>query len=261
MSTVATTELRKFAADWESKCGLSSAQMSGIVGDLSHKVGYHISRQDNPAGNYSVVRPDDRGGLSVAAAAVDMTLNTAEMKICTARLCKAYTNTADPRRKYLNAFNGWTGSGSAKRWDVYARRVSNASADHKWHIHLEFRRRYVESPTAMKAVLSILKGETVATYLKSIGVVPQGGVTLPAPRYPGRLLRRNDKQAKADAAVKQFQVRMTQRGWTSIGKADGFFGAKCEDVTKRWQKVIGVSADGVIGPVTWPTPWTRPLGK
>jgi murein L,D-transpeptidase YcbB/YkuD len=266
VSTVSTPEMRKFAEDWRTKCGLSSAVMSGIVGDLSHQVkgGFHISRQDqsNP-NNYSVVRPEDKSGNGAdnAASAVDMTLNAADMKTCTARLVTAFSNTLDPRRKYLNAFNGWTGSGSATRWDVYARTTAVASADHKWHVHLEFRRKYSASPTAMAAVLSILKGASVAAYLASIGVKTTTPAASKVPAYPGHQLRRNDKQAKPDPNVKLFQARMIARGWTSLKPADGFFGAGTERVVKAWQKQIGLSADGVIGPATWPTPWTRPLAK
>jgi peptidoglycan hydrolase-like protein with peptidoglycan-binding domain len=262
VSTVATPQMRKFAADWETKCGLGSANMSGIVGDLSHKArgGYHISRMDQVSpSNYSVVRPDDKSGPSDAAAAVDMTLNPVDMKKCTTRLKTAFNNPADPRRKYMNAFNGWTGDGNAQRWDVYARKISAASADHKWHVHLEIRRRYVNSDTALAAVLSVLKGESVAMYLRSIGVTIKVGPK--APIYPGRILKRNDAQAKPDASVKLFQVRMLSRGWVSLGKADGFYGAKLESVVKRWQVIVATKPDGMIGPKTWPTPWTRPLGK
>lgn len=269
MTTVAPSLVAQLAADWEKKCGYSSAVTSGIVGDAAHKLrgGYHLSRADNPAGNYSIVRPDDGPGMGPdnLAAAIDMTMSTADMKTCTSRLIKAYTDTADPRRKYLNAFNGWTGTGGAQRWDVYARAVKSATADHKWHVHLEIRRRFVNSATAMAAILSVLKGETSTAYLRSIGVtvlVSFDSVTsIAAPAYPGRVLKRNDSQTKADPAVKLFQQQMIVRGWKSVGRADGFFGAKLESVVRRFQSVCGLPADGVIGPRTWPTPWTRPLGK
>jgi hypothetical protein len=262
VSTVATGTLKAFALDWEKKCGLKSAVLSGIVGDASHKGGYHRSREDQPSkANYSVVRPDDRLGPDDAASAVDMSMNTADMKTCTARLAKAYDNVADPRRKYMNAFNGTTNGTTARRWDVYARRTEPASSDHLWHVHLSIRRRYVNSATATKALISILKGETVAQYLASIGVAPPAATTAKAPAYPGRELRRNDTQAKPDAAVKLFQARMVTRGWTSLGKADGFFGPKLESVVKRWQASIHLPVDGKVGPKTWPTPWTKPLAK
>lgn len=266
MSTVATPEVRQLAKDWEAKCGLSSAVISGIVGDLAHKArgGYHISRTDQPSTNYSVTRPDDKAGPSDAAAAIDMTMSTADMKTCTIRLEKAYSNATDPRRKYLNAFNGWTGTGDAKRYDVVARKIVWATADHKWHVHMEIRRRYVNSMVAMKAILSILKGESVAAYLSSVGVAP--AVTKPSaavavPAFPGRVLKRNDAQKAPDAALKVWQNRMIARGWSSLGKSgDGFFGAGTESVVKRFQASCGVAADGMIGPTTWKLPWVHKLG-
>lgn len=264
MSTMAPEAVRNLALAWSHL--FDSAKISGIVGDERHAAqgGYHISREDQPATNYSVVRPDDKGGPDDAAAAIDMTMNEADMKACTARLIKLFDNTSDPRRKYLNAFNGWLGTGDAQRWDIYARTKKKATPDHRWHVHLEIRRKYVTSATAMKAILSALKGETVATYLKSIGVsVPaasQSSSAVKAPPYPG-ILRRNDGQTTPNASVKAFQSRMRERGWTSVGTPDGFFGPKLEAVVKRWQTTIGVTADGVIGPKTWPTPWTRPIAK
>lgn len=258
MSTRATAELKWLAAEWEKL--FKSAVVSGIVGDRAHAArgGYHISREDQPSGNYSVTRTDDKTGPGDAAAAIDMTMSTADMKACTARLVKMYADTTDPRRKYINAFNGWQGTGGAQRWDVYARKVKSATADHKWHVHLEIRRRYVTSKTAMEAILSVLRGESAAAYLKRIGgsapAVSQSS-TPAAPRFPG-ILRRNDKQSSPNASVRVFQAQLMKRGVTAVGSADGFFGPKMEAAVKAWQKRVGLVADGVVGAKTWPTPWT-----
>lgn len=279
MSTRATDELRELARQW--KLLFKSAEISGIVGDTTHRRrgGYHISRMDQTdKANYSVVRPDDKLGPDDTASAVDMNLNPADMVVCTKRLVAAYDNVNDPRRKYLNAFNGTLDGKVAQRWDVYAKTVSWASADHLWHVHLSIRRRYSASPTAVKAILSMLRGEAVAAYMASIGITTasrqttslpasaKGPVTPPpvapvtAPPFPGRVLRRNDSASQPDTAVKAFQVQMLKRGWSSLGVADGFFGPKMERLVRRWQSNCGLPADGVIGPKTWPTPWTRRLG-
>lgn len=274
MSTVATSQLKQLAADWKAECGYKSAVISGIVGDTSHaqRGGYHISREDqvDPA-NYSVVRPDDKAGNGPdnAASGIDMSMNTADMILCTKRLVKAYENTSDPRRKYLNGFNGTTDGKVARRWDVYARSIQYATPDHLWHVHMSIRRKYAASATAVKAILSLLKGESVEQYLTSIGVVttppkttvPVRVAPVTAPKWPGRILRRNDSAIKADTAVKAFQVQMVKRGWTSLGTPDGFFGPKMESVVRRWQITCGLPSDGIIGPKTWPTPWTRPMGS
>ena len=264
MSTVAPILVRNLARDWERECGFKSAQSSGIVGNEEHQKrgGYHISRADNPAGNYSIVRPEDRSGQGPddAAAAIDMTMGPGDMRLCTTRLVALYANPNDPRRKYINAFNGTLNNKTARRWDVYARMNSGATLDHLEHVHLEVRRRYVNSPTAMRAILSGLKGEAVSEYLEAIGVRTIALVASHSPPFPG-VLRRNDRQKAPIAGVRLFQLQLLKRGWTSVGPADGYFGPKLESVVRRWQDSAGLTVDGVIGPKTWPTPWTRPLGK
>lgn len=267
MSTVAPGRVRLLCTGIEKI--FPSAVCSGIVGDRRHRLkgngSYHLSRQDNPARSFSVTRPDDRAGQGPddLAAGFDISMSRKDMMAATARLRLAWANASDPRRKYLNAFNGWDGAGDALRFDLVARTIRYASPDHKWHVHGEIRRRYVTSGTMVVALLSALRGETVAKYLRSIGIVP---ATPPsalkaapkAPAYPGRVLRAGN--VRPDAAVRVWQQRMIARGWRSIGKADGLFGGKTEAVVRRWQKECRIGVDGDIGPKTWPTPWTRPMG-
>jgi hypothetical protein len=165
MATLSTVALNWLASEWEKL--FPSAVISGIVGDAAHarEGGYHISREDQPSNNYSVVRADDRGGPSNRAAAVDISMNTSDMSKCDARLRKAFNNRkADPRMKYINAWNGWDGQDDAQRNDVVTGDLTYATDDHKWHVHLEVRRKYVNDMNAMKAILSILKGETLETF-------------------------------------------------------------------------------------------------
>jgi len=257
MTTVETPAMAQFAKDWARL--YSSAKFLGIVGDARHlaRGGYHISREDNASDNYSMVRPDDRYGPVNAASAIDMGLSRTDMINCTRRLVAAYNNPTDPRRKYVNAFNGWLGSGDATRYDFYARKTKTATDDHKTHIHLEFRRRFCNSAVAMGAVLSILRGDTVAQYLGVIGAKPAALVKAKPPPYPGHAFKRDDRM-KPDANLARWQRQMIARGWRSIGAADGVFGAKTETVVRLFQAACQVAVDGEIGPVTWPLPWTRP---
>lgn len=172
MATRATTTLLDLAAAWQEL--YPSAVFSGIVGDLSHALrgGYHISIMDNPAGNYSIVRGDDAGPPGGwrrdSAAAIDMNLDLADMIVCHGRLRRVFYNRAvDTRAKYLNGWNGWDGVGNAGRYDMVTGAVSAATDDHKWHCHLELRRRYVDDPDAYRAVLSILSGQSHADYLEA----------------------------------------------------------------------------------------------
>ncbi|MFY1589004.1 hypothetical protein ACN267_31440 [Micromonospora sp. WMMD734] len=171
MATRATDTLRDLAAGWERL--FPSAKLSGIVGDTRHakRGGYHISIEDQVRDDdYSVIRPDDKAPPGKwprdCASAVDMNLSLPDMKVCHARLVAVWRARAtDPRARYINAHNGWNGSGSPGRYDWVTSAVSTASDDHEWHVHLEIRRRYVNDPQAAKAVLSILRGESPAQYL------------------------------------------------------------------------------------------------
>lgn len=165
MTTLSTASINWLAGQWEDVYG--SAVLSGIVGDLAHKArgGYHISRQDQGSSNYSVSRSDDKGGPNDRASAIDMTMSTADIIKCHTRLKTIWKNRSeDPRMKYINAWNGWDGEGDAGRYDVVTGNVATATSDHKWHIHLEIRRKYVNDMNAMKAILSMLKGETLETF-------------------------------------------------------------------------------------------------
>jgi hypothetical protein len=168
MTTLSTSSINWLANEWEKT--YKTAVLSGVVGDLAHKLrgGYHISREDQPKTNYSVIRPDDKpgNGPNDRAAAIDMTMSTADIIKCHTQLRTLWKNRDnDPRFKYINAWNGWDGQGDAGRYDVVKGTISFASSDHKWHIHLEIRRKYVNDMNAMKAILSLLKGESIATYL------------------------------------------------------------------------------------------------
>lgn len=163
MSTVAGDNMKDIANKWEDQ--YSSAVLSGIVGDTNHPDGYHISYDDNPHGNWSCSRPDDKppnmpSGNSNDACAIDMSMNTSDMKKCYSRALAVYNDKNDPRRKYLNAFNGWDGSGDATRLDFYANTKSYASPDHTWHCHCEMKRKYANDAKAGRAWLSMTGGQS-----------------------------------------------------------------------------------------------------
>ena len=170
MATLAHDVTRWLADEWEKL--YPSATFSGIVGDPEHEArgGYHISIEDqvNPD-NYSVVRVDDKAPPGTwprnLAAAIDMNLAMPDMRTCHLRLRAAWSDQTDPRRKYINAWNGWDGTNGAGRYDMVLNKVGSATDDHKWHIHLEIRRRYVTDRAAAGAILSILRGESKAQWM------------------------------------------------------------------------------------------------
>lgn len=173
MATKAHSITRFIALEWEKL--YASAVLSGIVGDAAHQRtgGYHISIQDNSISNYSVVRPDDKAPPGTwprdLAAAIDMSMNPSDMALCSSRLWNVWNDKTDPRRVYLNGFNGWFNDGGpAKRYDFVTQGISTTTSDHKWHVHKEIRRKWVTSMIAAMAILSILKGESKQQYIQSL---------------------------------------------------------------------------------------------
>lgn len=174
MATLAHDTTRYIAREWDAM--FASAVLSGIVGDAAHQArgGYHISIEDQSSTNYSVIRPDDKAPPGTwprnLAAAIDMSMNAQDMKRCCDRLWAVWNNKADPRRIYINAFNGWFNEPNvpAKRYDFVTQNISETTSDHKWHVHLEIRRKWVTSMVAAVAILSILRGESIQQYLDSL---------------------------------------------------------------------------------------------
>lgn len=64
--------------------------------------------------------------------------------------------------------------------------------------------------------------------------------------YPGKAVRRGDPRTEMVALV---QDRLVARGFSLV--VDGDFGPKTEAAVKLVQTRFGVTADGVVGPVTW----------
>lgn len=173
MSTNAHEQTRYVADEWENF--YTSAVFAGIVGDPAHQVkgGYHISIEDNSSTNYSVVRPDDKAPPGTwprnLAAGIDMSMSPTDMKLCSDRLWDVWNDLTDPRRNYVNGFNGWFNDGGpAKRYDFVTQKVSETTSDHKSHVHLEIRRKYVTDPIASQAIVSILRGDSKQAYLDGL---------------------------------------------------------------------------------------------
>jgi hypothetical protein len=74
-----------------------------------------------------------------------------------------------------------------------------------------------------------------------------GGASPVAPPFPGRLLRHPPVMQGAD--VLAWQGRMAQRGFTVA--VDGLYGPQSKGVCVSFQQQQGLSADGIVGPITW----------
>jgi hypothetical protein len=144
---------------------LSSLRRGGIY---ANKSGYHNSRNANRSrwpGDYSIIAPADKRGDGDAAAAIDISLGPAEMKLVTKRLMDACEK-KDPRiecvREALGTLNGRTVTG----WNRYATGsgsrswVGKVTADstHLWHVHISFFRAYATDRAKMQAVADVILG-------------------------------------------------------------------------------------------------------
>lgn len=163
MATIATPAMRQFAAAWEAAIDGAAkrndaATLSGIVGDLDHREsgGYHISREDQPASNYSVQLPEDRAGGSSWASAVDMSMSAEQMKLVTGRLLASAKDETDLRLNYVREFYGTLDGETVVGYDTYYGTPATSDDSHLWHVHISFLRAHADDPAAMAAVLSVI---------------------------------------------------------------------------------------------------------
>ncbi len=58
------------------------------------------------------------------------------------------------------------------------------------------------------------------------------------------------KKGSKGQAVKDLQEALKALGF-AVGAIDGVFGKTTEEAVKAFQKLQGIDADGIVGPVTW----------
>ena len=142
-----------------------------LGGIYASKPGYHNFRDALPRSDYSVQLALDKQGPGDMAAAIDLTFPDAQsgryetiIKYAD-RLLKSGLDLNDPRGNYLREFYGQADADTqVEGWDFqYLVRVTSDSS-HLWHLHLSFMRAYLNNAAAYRAVLSILRGETVAQW-------------------------------------------------------------------------------------------------
>ena len=89
-----------------------------------------------------------------------------------------------------------------------------------------------------------------------LAALPPGGRLLaPPPPFPGRLLRYPPYTQGTD--VRTWQTQMVARGYTI--KIDGTYGPDSKQACTTFQKSQGLSADGIVGPLTWEATWAAPI--
>lgn len=245
-----------------------SSELGGIY---AAKTGYHDTRAANPRGNYSVRDAEDQSGPSDKAAALDWTFPDAQagryanIERYSQRLMASARDTDDPR---LDGWREWYGNTNADRnvdgYDTRYLRPASSDSSHLWHIHLSEDRDKVDSYANKRAMLSVLRGESVATWRAAEGA-PAPAVAASAqpavapaafPAWPGRYLKLGDRGDD----VHGVQQRLTDRGW-NLGRygVDGAYGKDTQAVVIAFQREKGLIADGVVGPATWRALWLAPV--
>jgi hypothetical protein len=243
MATLVSPQIRWMADQYVNHCGYASAVLSGIAPDQRHldRGGYHVSVEDlrrfGNGDDYSNSRPDDRNFNIQYGAGVDVSLSPADMRRHHGRIFPVWKDLSDPRRRYFNAVNTWDGSGDAVRLDFVTNTAKFATADHKWHVHDETRRRYLLDDLAVRAKVSVWRGETKAQWLAALADAPEEG---------DMLVRKGDTGEE----VKYWQHLLVELGHgTVLGEPDGKYGPKMEAAVNADRKARGV------GPATMVTGW------
>lgn len=154
---------------WE---GFLAVQPTVELGGIyAPKPGYHGTRNENSPSNYSVAQyAIDQQGPGDKAAAIDLTfpdaqaeqygtINKYSQRLLAAGLAG---RDADPRTVYMREFYGNIDTDSeVEGWDYARHGAASSDSSHLWHIHISIHRGYVTDPEMVRAVLSILSGETV----------------------------------------------------------------------------------------------------
>lgn len=147
---------------------LPSMRIGGVVGDVNHGSGYHISREDNirrgHRGDYSIQAPADKRGPSNAAAAIDITLSASMMVTVSKRLKAAFDrddDRIDVCREFIGTVDnrnvcGWNRYRTGRRTGWYSSGYSDSS--HLWHVHISFFRAYVNDTNAVRGVAEVVCG-------------------------------------------------------------------------------------------------------
>lgn len=237
-------------------------ELSGIYAD---KPGYHNTRAGNLSSNYSVAEfAVDRQGPSDKAAAIDLTFPSAQRgdysKISKyANRLYAAGRADDPRTHYLREFFGQMDTDShVEGYDFAKERDSTSDSSHLWHIHLSVHRAYVEDPEMVRAVLSILKGETVEQWRAGGGVivVPVGNPTSSTDNTEvivGKLPVL--KKGATGAPVRILEGLVIAHGYATDSKdpkkVDGIFGDTLDASIRRFQADRHIDVDGVVGGQTY----------
>ncbi len=233
-----------------------SAKLGGIY---ANKKGYHNKRMNLPSTDYSVAQfAKDRVGPKDEASGIDITFPDAQRGDYStiakySRRLLAAGKAKDPRTVYFREFFGNVDSDrEVEGYDFTKERPASSDSSHLWHIHVSWHRAYIRDTTARHALMSILKGETIAAWNAARGgAVPQKPKPIDSPGtpFPGPCSNVYKRGNKPYGGVKQIQARLRQLGYKVT--VDGIFGPITEKKIRHFQDEAGLAVDGIVGCKTW----------
>ena len=142
---------------------------TALGGIYANKTGYHNTRAGNKPGNYCVVEPQDKRGPADKAAAIDWTFRSAQRgdySVIAKYMARIMASGKDMNDERLNGWREFYGQADkdsrVEGWDSRYLREVTSDASHLWHIHMSESREHVESLANKDALLSVLKGESLA---------------------------------------------------------------------------------------------------
>lgn len=148
---------------------IAGVRLGGIFADKS---GYHNTVLANLArwpGNYSVRYAIDRGDPRDKARAIDLTMSSTWMRTITRWLLDGAA-ARDPRmrpvKEFYGTLDGRTVVGRLKDSPDGPYRSGSADSSHTWHVHLGLLTPFVDDIEAMRGLVSLLSGQSLADYME-----------------------------------------------------------------------------------------------
>ena len=259
-----------------------------LGGMIAHKPGYHNRANRLKLPDYSWSLAVDTSGPKDKSRAIDLTMSTSAMIRYTTRLDKA-ARARDPRmfvngtpiiREFIGTKDGKTvycyvlTGGRALGVGADAGEDKGRDKSHLWHLHLSIIGMFVNTWQAYAQLLSVLAGETLATFsartgtLKPVVVKPASGavkrdakgariIAMPWPK--GSPIFIVGVTNGTYPTVREWQLKMRSRGWSIA--VTGKFRAADAAVLKAFQREKGLTTDGRLGPQSLAAAWSKPVTK
>ena len=229
-------------------------------GTYADKPGFHNTGAANKSTNYSVRDAVNKSGPGwTHASAIDWTFpdaqrgNFATIDKYTSRLWASAHDKNDPRLDLiLFEFYGQADSDrDVEGYNEFREESVTSDSSHLWHIHMSFLRSKCGDMWAMWALLTVLMGWSVAKWRASLPSAPPATPPKPNPTPAGLPKFADGSRENSKAKNNRGTDVATLQRFIGRVTVDGEFGPSTEKRVKEYQKMRGLTADGVAGPKTW----------